>query len=112
MLSSTSIIVVGHKTIQDSWFPGYAWQITYCGICHSHLGWLFSNTTIDEQSNSDVRQFWGIVRESCLEVDINEAISYVYNNIDDDNDNDSNHDDSNDDGNFVDIDDIDTSDFD
>ncbi len=26
-----------------TWFPGYRWQIVLCAVCHTHLGWLFSN---------------------------------------------------------------------
>ncbi len=29
-------------TLEDTWFPGYAWQITYCKTCGCHLGWKFS----------------------------------------------------------------------
>lgn len=32
----------GRATATDSWFPGYAWTITNCGRCYSHLGWKFT----------------------------------------------------------------------
>ena len=32
---------VGPSVSRDSWFPGYAWQITLCESCESHLGWFF-----------------------------------------------------------------------
>lgn len=24
-----------------SWFPGFTWQRCLCGLCNTHLGWLF-----------------------------------------------------------------------
>ena len=32
----------GSACTQDSWFPGYAWTIAYCGFCRNHLGWKFT----------------------------------------------------------------------
>jgi hypothetical protein len=33
---------VGPAVAQDSWFPGYAWQISVCEECETHLGWYFN----------------------------------------------------------------------
>lgn len=33
----------GAATTEYTWFPGYAWQIAYCGRCDTHLGWLFTS---------------------------------------------------------------------
>lgn len=39
-----------------SWFPGYAWTITGCGVCHNHLGWKF--TAVEEETLP--KEFWGL----------------------------------------------------
>lgn len=33
----------GAGTTDYTWFPGYAWQVAYCGRCDTHLGWLFTS---------------------------------------------------------------------
>lgn len=43
-----------------SWFPGYAWQITVCGVCKDHLGWKF--TAVDE--GTEPKHFWGLRKNS------------------------------------------------
>ena len=32
----------GPLTSEWSWFKGFDWRIAVCGICHTHLGWLFA----------------------------------------------------------------------
>jgi hypothetical protein len=43
--------------VEDSWFPGYCWTISYCASCYAHLGWKFtresSNVSGDESTVSD-----------------------------------------------------------
>lgn len=39
-------------SFEFTWFPGFAWQITVCQYCSSHLGWFFS---------SDTRSFYGLI---------------------------------------------------
>lgn len=51
-------ILEGRPSTQDSWFPGYAWTILYCGRCYNHLGWKFTiaqdpNVNPLEDSDSD-----------------------------------------------------------
>ncbi|KAK3213016.1 hypothetical protein Dsin_017722 [Dipteronia sinensis] len=41
---------------QYSWFPGYAWTISSCQSCETHMGWLF--TTTNKKLNP--KSFWGI----------------------------------------------------
>jgi len=31
----------GSPSDEFSWFPGYRWRIVVCGMCLTHLGWLF-----------------------------------------------------------------------
>ena len=33
--------VAGSPSDEFSWFPGYRWRIVVCGMCLTHLGWLF-----------------------------------------------------------------------
>ncbi len=41
-LSTTQVQLDGRPCAADSWFPGYAWTIAYCGRCFNHLGWRFT----------------------------------------------------------------------
>lgn len=34
----------GAATIEDTWFPGYAWRFADCAKCGVHLGWLFASS--------------------------------------------------------------------
>ncbi|PIE70974.1 MAG: hypothetical protein CSA22_04380 [Deltaproteobacteria bacterium] len=36
--------VLGLPSGEFTWFPGYAWQITLCRTCGTHIGWHFSGT--------------------------------------------------------------------
>jgi len=35
---------IGEPTDEFTWFTGYSWQITLCGSCGLHLGWLFQTS--------------------------------------------------------------------
>jgi len=35
---------VGPAYSEYTWFVGYHWQITICGSCSEHLGWLYKNS--------------------------------------------------------------------
>eukprot|EP00978_Attheya_sp_CCMP212_P041432 scaffold237565_cov61-Attheya_sp.AAC.1 len=60
-------IVIGlfYYLVHTSWFPGYSWTITYCSICHEHLGWKFqlvpdrSGSRATGQANRP-QLFWGL----------------------------------------------------
>lgn len=50
---------------EDTWFPGYTWQIIVCENCSHHLGWLFSTSrNMDMNSGVDLdlhpRRFFGV----------------------------------------------------
>jgi len=32
---------VGPPSSECTWFRGFQWEISYCGRCQAHLGWLF-----------------------------------------------------------------------
>lgn len=34
----------GIPTNEYTWFRGYRWRIAMCGVCLTHLGWLFMST--------------------------------------------------------------------
>lgn len=39
--------LMGQPSMEHSWFPGYAWTITQCKICVSHIGGKFTATKKD-----------------------------------------------------------------
>lgn len=56
-----SVVCVGRPETKDSWFPGYSWQIAYCYVCSSHLGWRFRrvNKSDDTEDPERPAKFWG-----------------------------------------------------
>jgi hypothetical protein len=71
-INERSIRLHGQPTVADSWFPGYAWTIISCVVCHGHLGWKFtkcgnstttSTTANDEDRVDEVLEFYGLVKE-------------------------------------------------
>lgn len=52
LLPQTSFTLEGSACARDSWFPGYAWTILYCGRCGNHLGWRF--TTLRGQQSAQL----------------------------------------------------------
>lgn len=39
--SADGCTVFGSRTLQDTWFPGYAWAYAACSRCMVHLGWFY-----------------------------------------------------------------------
>eukprot|EP01036_Dinobryon_divergens_P025937 gene25938-34536_t len=35
-------------SLEDSWFPGYAWTIARCDRCFTHLGWRYTLAAVDD----------------------------------------------------------------
>ncbi|MBZ4422101.1 cereblon family protein [Myxococcus sp. RHSTA-1-4] len=33
--------VDGPPTEEETWFPGFRWQVAHCAACRTHLGWAF-----------------------------------------------------------------------
>lgn len=55
-LKANGLALIGSPVTEYSWFPGYAWTITTCGTCDTHLGWLFST----RNDKLKPKSFWGI----------------------------------------------------
>ncbi len=55
------VILVGSRVSEDSWFPGYEWQVADCSVCGQHMGWCF---TLCSQSSGHgmMQNFWGMRR--------------------------------------------------
>jgi len=47
-----TVNVSGRPTIQHTWFPNYAWQMTSCAACDAHLGWAFSPASVQQTESS------------------------------------------------------------
>ncbi|XP_039116134.1 uncharacterized protein LOC120251613 [Dioscorea cayenensis subsp. rotundata] len=54
--NANGLALQGRPDKAHSWFPGYAWTITYCASCESNIGWLFTA----RKKNLLPRSFWGI----------------------------------------------------
>mmetsp|Transcript_22709 Transcript_22709/g.49598 ORF Transcript_22709/g.49598 Transcript_22709/m.49598 type:complete len:484 (+) Transcript_22709:62-1513(+) len=54
-VDTDEIVLEGRPETRDSWFPGYAWTVMYCSLCHSHLGWKFT-TAIPYGSESNAME--------------------------------------------------------
>lgn len=61
---ATGLRLIGWPSVENSWFPGYAWTIAQCSQCNSHLGWRF---TVAERGRSlRPEKFWGLCRSSLV----------------------------------------------
>lgn len=54
--------IVDRPSTEFSWFPGYAWQITVCKNCSSHIGWKFIAVT----KNLKPKTFFGLSCKSLV----------------------------------------------
>lgn len=59
------IALQGQPETRDSWFPGYAWTIMSCALCHSHLGWKFTLVAPKNSSHNRPDHFFGL-SASCV----------------------------------------------
>ena len=72
-IEAQSVICVGNPETKDSWFPGYSWQISYCAVCHDHLGWKFREVGQRSEENDDLdrpKSFWGFSSVTTDERDV------------------------------------------
>ncbi|KAL7499985.1 hypothetical protein ACHAWT_010926 [Skeletonema menzelii] len=69
-----SVVCVGRPETKDSWFPGYSWQIAYCYVCSSHLGWRFRQVSKsdEEEDPEQPAKFWGF---SCSSITTENAVA-------------------------------------
>ncbi|MBF0185156.1 MAG: hypothetical protein HQM06_12325 [Magnetococcales bacterium] len=51
--SASNCSGVGPISKAFSWFPGTAWQMLHCNLCHCHLGWLYRH--------NDGSHFYGLI---------------------------------------------------
>ncbi|XP_008220116.1 PREDICTED: protein cereblon [Prunus mume] len=56
LYKANGLALIGRAASEYSWFPGYAWTITNCATCETHMGWLFTATN----KNLKPRLFWGV----------------------------------------------------
>ncbi|KAH7574286.1 hypothetical protein ACOSQ2_008672 [Xanthoceras sorbifolium] len=56
LYKANGLALVDRARTEYSWFPGYAWTISSCGTCETHMGWLFTATNKKLKPKS----FWGI----------------------------------------------------
>jgi hypothetical protein len=50
----------GPPSDEFTWFKGFRWRIAVCGMCLTHLGWLF-------MSDSGGNSFHGLIRNRIVE---------------------------------------------
>ena len=55
---ASNLVLVGPKSEEHSWFPGYAWTIALCAGCQGHIGWRFTAVS----ALAVPRHFWGLSR--------------------------------------------------
>ena len=48
----------GHSSMEFTWFAGFSWRIAVCGMCLTHMGWLFEST--------GGRRFHGLILDRLL----------------------------------------------
>ncbi|MCJ7771749.1 MAG: cereblon family protein [Desulfobacterales bacterium] len=42
--NATGCGYTGNPTAEYTWFRGFRWRVALCGLCLTHLGWLFMST--------------------------------------------------------------------
>ena len=60
LYKAKNLRLVGRPSSEYSWFPGYAWTITECLGCWSHVGWKFTATS----SRLTPAKFYGFSRKN------------------------------------------------
>lgn len=46
--SLMNFMSVSEPSSEDTWFPGYKWEILVCSSCRQHIGWRFTAGSIKE----------------------------------------------------------------
>ena len=57
-----NLFATGRPSTEFTWFPGYAWEIAWCGRCSEHLGWRFVAV-----ADAEPGLFWGLRRDAITE---------------------------------------------
>jgi cereblon len=58
-----NVTELGQASAEHSWFAGYAWVVTICSSCRTHLGWHFSALALSAR----LPGFWGLLRAALAE---------------------------------------------
>jgi cereblon len=57
-----NLAMAGPPTTEFTWYPGYAWEIAWCGRCRAHVGWSFTAV-----SHETPARFWALRRDCVIE---------------------------------------------
>ena len=60
-VDETKIGFQGRASIENTYFPGYCWLISYCRNCYSHLGWKFQKVDDSPDKTDRPESFWGFM---------------------------------------------------
>ena len=60
-VNETKIGFQGRASIENTYFPGYCWLISYCRNCYSHLGWKFQKVDDSPNRTNRPESFWGFM---------------------------------------------------
>jgi Lon protease-like protein len=64
-LKNARVRIISEPEVENSWFPGFAWQIAYCEQCREHLGWYFTSvdqgrSEQEQEAGKPPRSFFGL----------------------------------------------------
>jgi hypothetical protein len=55
--TAASVVTLdGEPSLEDTWFPDYAWTIIHCARCHSHVGWKYTHSSVVEEEQQQRQQ--------------------------------------------------------
>ncbi len=60
-------VLIGPRVSEDSWFPGYDWQVADCGVCGQHIGWHFTLCSHSSGGHEMIQNFWGLRRAAMMD---------------------------------------------
>ncbi len=69
-------LLVGAQSTEDTWFPGYAWQIVDCRVCSLHIGWHFT-LSLQSSNTGMMQQFWGLRKAAITDEPHNSILGFA-----------------------------------